>query len=105
LLNRISDRSISGKIAKEVFEAMWAGEGSADQIIRKKGLIQITDSTAIEAIVRAVMDAHPTQVADYRSGKDKLFGFFVGQVMKQSGGRANPEQVNEILKKRLSDAR
>jgi len=55
--------------------------------------------------VRAVMDAHPTQIADYRSGKDKLFGFFVGQVMKQSGGRANPEQVNEILKKRLSDAR
>jgi aspartyl-tRNA(Asn)/glutamyl-tRNA(Gln) amidotransferase subunit B len=105
LLNRISDRSISGKIAKEVFEAMWAGEGSADQIIRKKGLIQITDSAAIEAIVRAVMDAHPTQIADYRSGKDKLFGFFVGQVMKQSGGRANPEQVNEILKKRLSDAR
>jgi aspartyl-tRNA(Asn)/glutamyl-tRNA(Gln) amidotransferase subunit B len=104
LLDRINDRSISGKIAKEVFEAMWAGEGGADQIIRAKGLTQITDSSAIEAIVQAVIDAHPVQVADYRNGKDKLIGFFVGQVMKQTGGKANPEQVNEVLKKRLARA-
>jgi aspartyl-tRNA(Asn)/glutamyl-tRNA(Gln) amidotransferase subunit B len=104
LLDRINDQSISGKIAKEVFEAMWAGEGSADQIIRAKGLTQITDSSAIEAIVQAVIQAHPAQVADYRNGKDKLIGFFVGQVMKQTGGKANPEQVNEVLKKRLAKA-
>lgn len=104
LLDRINDQSISGKIAKEVFEAMWAGEGSADGIIRAKGLTQITDSSAIEAIVNAVIQAHPAQVADYRNGKDKLIGFFVGQVMKQTGGKANPEQVNEVLKKRLAKA-
>jgi aspartyl-tRNA(Asn)/glutamyl-tRNA(Gln) amidotransferase subunit B len=83
---------------------MWAGEGSADQIIRTKGLTQITDSSAIEAIVQEVIQAHPAQVADYRNGKDKLIGFFVGQVMKQTGGKANPEQVNEVLKKRLAQA-
>ncbi len=104
LLDRISDQSISGKIAKEVFEAMWAGEGSADRIISAKGLMQITDSSAIDAIVQAVIQAHPAQVTDYRNGKDKLIGFFVGQVMKQSGGKANPEQVNEVLKKRLAKA-
>jgi aspartyl-tRNA(Asn)/glutamyl-tRNA(Gln) amidotransferase subunit B len=104
LLDRINDQSISGKIAKDVFEAMWAGEGSADQIIRTKGLTQITDTGAIAAIVEAVIEAHPAQVADYRNGKDKLIGFFVGQVMKRSGGKANPEQVNEVLKKRLAQA-
>ncbi|MCI0516935.1 MAG: Asp-tRNA(Asn)/Glu-tRNA(Gln) amidotransferase subunit GatB [Woeseiaceae bacterium] len=102
LLDRIHDQSISGKIAKEVFEAMWAGEGSADRIIQARGLTQITDSSAIDAIVRAVIKAHPAQVAEYRSGKDKLIGFFVGQVMKQSGGKANPEQVNAALRKQLA---
>ena len=102
LLNRINDDTISGKIAKEVFEAMWAEGGSADAIIEAKGLQQITDSSAIEQIVDNVIAANPGQVAEYKSGKDKLIGFFVGQVMKETGGKANPGQVNAILKKKLS---
>jgi len=102
LLDRIKDNTISGKIAKEVFEAMWAGEGTADEIIEAKGLKQITDSSAIEAIVDKVIEANPGQVAEYKAGKDKLIGFFVGQVMKETGGKANPGQVNEILKRKLS---
>ncbi|MDX1403453.1 MAG: Asp-tRNA(Asn)/Glu-tRNA(Gln) amidotransferase subunit GatB [Woeseiaceae bacterium] len=101
LLERIADNTISGKIAKDVFEAMWAGEGSADQIIEARGLKQITDSSAIEAIVDEVIAANPDQVAEYRGGKEKVLGYFVGQVMKQSGGKANPGQVNEILKRKL----
>jgi aspartyl-tRNA(Asn)/glutamyl-tRNA(Gln) amidotransferase subunit B len=104
LLDRIADNTISGKIAKEVFEAMWAGEGSASAIIDAKGLRQITDSAAIEDIVDAVIAANPGQAAEYRGGKEKLLGFFVGQVMKETGGKANPGQVNEILRKRLSDS-
>ena len=103
LLDRIEDKTISGKIAKEVFDAMWAGEGSADEIIEKKGLKQITDSGAIETIVAAVIEANPSQAADFRAGKDKLLGFFVGQVMKETGGKANPGQVNEIIRKMLAD--
>jgi len=102
LLNRVADSTISGKIAKEVFDAMWAGEGDADAIIEARGLKQITDSSAIEGIVDAVIAANPGQVAEYRGGKDKLLGFFVGQVMKETGGKANPGQVNEILRKKLS---
>jgi aspartyl-tRNA(Asn)/glutamyl-tRNA(Gln) amidotransferase subunit B len=102
LLDRIKDNTISGKIAKEVFEAMWAGEGTADEIIEAKGLKQITDSSAIEAIVDKVIAANPGQAAEYRAGKDKLIGFFVGQVMKETGGKANPGQVNQILKQKLS---
>jgi aspartyl-tRNA(Asn)/glutamyl-tRNA(Gln) amidotransferase subunit B len=101
LLDRIADDTISGKIAKEVFEAMWLGEGAADEIIAAKGLKQITDSGAIEDIVDAVIEANPGQVAEYRSGKDKLLGFFVGQVMKETGGKANPGQVNKIIKDKL----
>ncbi len=101
LLNRIQDGTISGKIAKEVFEAIWVGEGSADEIIDEKGLKQITDSSAIEKIVDAVIAANPAQVEQYQAGKDKLLGFFVGQVMKETGGKANPGQVNEVLKSRL----
>ncbi|MFQ6005242.1 MAG: Asp-tRNA(Asn)/Glu-tRNA(Gln) amidotransferase subunit GatB [Woeseia sp.] len=101
LLSRIDDGTISGKIAKEVFESMWAGEGSADEIIEARGLRQITDSTAIETIVDTVIAANPTQVEQYRAGKDKVLGYFVGQVMKDTGGKANPGQVNEILKRRL----
>ncbi|MDH4047615.1 MAG: Asp-tRNA(Asn)/Glu-tRNA(Gln) amidotransferase subunit GatB [Gammaproteobacteria bacterium] len=104
LLDRLTDQTISGKIAKEVFEAMWAGEGSADSIIDAKGLRQISDSSAIEAIVAKVIAAHPEQVAEYQSGKDKLIGFFVGQVMKESRGKANPEQVNEILRQKLQES-
>ncbi|MDH3337367.1 MAG: Asp-tRNA(Asn)/Glu-tRNA(Gln) amidotransferase subunit GatB [Gammaproteobacteria bacterium] len=101
LLDRIADNTISGKIAKEVFEAMWAGEGSAAEIIDAKGLKQITDSSAIEAIVDQVIEANPGQVAEYKSGKEKLIGFFVGKVMKETGGKANPGQVNAILKDKL----
>ena len=103
LLNRIAENKISGKIGKEIFDAMWSGEGGADDIIEAKGLKQITDASAIEKIVDAVIEANPGQVAEYRGGKDKLLGFFVGRVMQESGGKANPGQVNEILKKKLSD--
>ena len=101
LLLRIVDATISGKIAKEVFEAMWSEQKSADAIIEAQGLKQITDSGAIEGVIDAVIAANPKQLADYRSGKDKLFGFFVGQVMKATGGKANPAQLNELLKARL----
>jgi len=101
LLTRIHDNTISGKIAKQVFEAMWAGEGTADEIIDAKGLKQITDSSAIEAVVEEVIAANPGQVAEYKAGKDKLIGFFVGQVMQATKGQANPGQVNQILKQKL----
>ena len=101
MLKRIQDNTISGKIAKEVFEAMWAREGDADAIIDKKGLRQITDSSALEKVIDEVMAANPAQLADYRSGKDKLFAFFVGQVMKATKGKGNPQQVNELLQKKL----
>ena len=103
LLERIADRTISGKIAKEVFDAMWAGEGSADAVIEARGLRQITDSGAIDDIVDSVIAANPGQVAQYRAGKAKLLGFFVGQVMQATGGKANPGQVNEALKRRLKE--
>ena len=102
LLDRIVDNTISGKIAKEVFDAMWAGEGTADEVIESRGLKQITDTSAIEAVVDQVIAANPSQVAEYQSGKDKLIGLFVGQVMKETGGKANPGQVNAILKARLA---
>lgn len=102
LLDRIADNTISGKIAKTVFESMWAGEGNADSIIEAKGLKQVTDTGAIEKIIDEVMVNNPSQLEQYRAGKDKLFGFFVGQVMKASKGKANPEQVNQLLKDKLS---
>ena len=101
LIDRIADNTISGKIAKEVFEAIWAGEGSADEIIKSRGLEQITDPGEIENIVDAVIAANPGQADEYRRGKDKLLGFFVGLVMKETGGKANPGQVNQILKEKL----
>lgn len=102
MIKRITDNTISGKIAKEVFEAMWNGEGDADAVIDKKGLKQITDSGAIEKIIDDILAANPDNVAAYRSGKDKLFGFFVGQAMKATQGKANPQQLNDLLKKKLS---
>jgi len=101
LLRRIIDNTISGKIAKDVFEAMWTEGGEADAIIAAKGLTQITDSGAIDSAIDAVIAANPKQLADYRAGKDKLFGFFVGQVMKATQGKANPAQLNELLKAKL----
>jgi len=102
MLQRIKDGTISGKIAKQVFEAMWNDEGDADAIIEKKGLKQITDTGAIEKIVRDVLDANPRQVEQYKGGQEKLLGFFVGQVMKATQGKANPGEVNKILKGLLS---
>lgn len=101
LLKRIQDNTVSNKIARDVFAAMWNGEGSADAIIDKKGLKQITDTSAIEAVIDEIIANNPGQVAEYRSGKDKLFGFFVGQAMKASKGKANPATLNDILKQKL----
>jgi len=102
LVARIADKTISGKIAKDVFEAMLAGEGDADSIIKAKGLVQITDEGAIAAAIAAIIAANPQQVADYRGGKDKLFGFFVGQAMKATQGKANPDALNRLLKEKLA---
>jgi aspartyl-tRNA(Asn)/glutamyl-tRNA(Gln) amidotransferase subunit B len=101
LLARVRDNTISGKIAKDVFEAMWQDQQGANAIIAARGLQQITDDGPIEQAIAAVMAANPAQLADYRSGKDKLFGFFVGQVMKATQGKANPARLNELLKKLL----
>ena len=101
LVQRIADDTISGKIAKQVFEALWESGDTADAIIEQQGLRQITDTGAIEAIIDAIIAANPDQVAGYKSGKDKLFGFFVGQAMKATGGKANPAQLNELLKQKL----
>lgn len=101
LIERITDNTISSKIAKTVFESMVNGEGSPDQVIEKQGLKQVSDTGAIEAMIDDVIAASPQQLADYRGGKDKLFGYFVGQVMKASKGQANPALVNDILKQKL----
>jgi aspartyl-tRNA(Asn)/glutamyl-tRNA(Gln) amidotransferase subunit B len=102
LLRRILDDTISGKLAKDVFEAMWRQGLDADAVIEAQGLRQITDAAAIEQAIEAVMAANPQQLADYRGGKDRLFGFFVGQTMKATQGRANPAQLNELLRKKLA---
>ena len=102
LLKRIADKTISGKIAKEVFEAMLAGEGEADAIIKARGLVQITDESAIVKAIDEIMAKNPGQLAEYRAGKDKLFGFFVGQVMKATQGKANPDALNRLLKEKLA---
>lgn len=105
LVKRIDDNTISGKIAKQVFEAMWNSEGSADQVIEAKGLQQVTDTGAIEKLVDDVISANPKQVEQYQNSPDdkkgKLIGFFVGQIMKTSQGKANPQQVNKLLKEKL----
>ncbi|MGD2160405.1 MAG: Asp-tRNA(Asn)/Glu-tRNA(Gln) amidotransferase GatCAB subunit B, partial [Gammaproteobacteria bacterium] len=101
LINRIKDNTISGKIAKDVLDAMWNSEGSADEIIESRGLKQITDSGAIEAMVDEVIAGNPEQFEQLKGGKDKLMGFFVGQVMKASKGKANPAQVNELIRKKM----
>ncbi len=101
LLGRIADQTISGKIAKDVFAAMWQGEGEADAIIQARGLKQITDTGAIEAAVEQVLAANPDQVEQLRAGKDKVLGFLVGQVMKATGGKANPAQVNALLRSKV----
>jgi aspartyl-tRNA(Asn)/glutamyl-tRNA(Gln) amidotransferase subunit B len=101
MLRRIDDNTISGKIAKTVFDEIWQSGRDADAVIEEKGLKQVTDTGAIEAIIDEVIAANPGQVEEYRGGKDKVFGFFVGQVMKASKGKANPAAVNELLLKKL----
>ena len=101
LLKRIKDNTISGKIAKDVLDAMWNGEGSADEVIENKGLKQITDTGAIEAFVDEVINSNPSQFEELKGGKDKMMGFFVGQVMKMSKGKANPAQVNELIRSKM----
>ncbi|MGV6850629.1 MAG: Asp-tRNA(Asn)/Glu-tRNA(Gln) amidotransferase subunit GatB [bacterium] len=103
LLKRISDQTISGKIAKTVFQAMWDGEGSADEIIEKKGLKQISDSDELETVIQSIINDNPQQLEQYRAGQTKLIQFFVGQVMKATRGKANPGQVNQLLKKILGE--
>ncbi len=102
ILQRIADNTISNSGAKEVFRTMWAEGGDADAIIEAKGLKQVSDSGAIEALVDEIIAANADKVAEYRSGKDKLFGFFVGLAMKASKGKANPAQLNDILKQKLA---
>ena len=102
MLARIADGTISNSGAKEVFRAMWSEGGTADAIIKAKGLKQVSDVGALEAMVDEIIAANADKVAEYRSGKDKLFGFFVGLAMKASKGKANPAQMNEILKKKLA---
>ncbi|HJL66050.1 MAG TPA: Asp-tRNA(Asn)/Glu-tRNA(Gln) amidotransferase subunit GatB [Arenicellales bacterium] len=101
LIQRIADGTLSGNTAKEVFSALWEGERDVDQVIDDKGLKQITDSGAIESIVDEVLNGFVDQVEQYKSGNTKVFGFLVGQVMKRSQGKANPKQVNELLRNKL----
>ena len=103
LVLRIEDSTISGKIAKEIFEKMWTTGQEVDSIIEEEGLQQVTDLSAIESMVNKVIDDNPDQLKQYLAGKDRLFGFFVGQVMKESQGKANPAHVNQILKEKLKE--
>ncbi len=102
LIRRIRDETISSKIAKTVFEALWAGEGEVDEIIAARGLEQVSDAGEIEDIIAGIVAENPDQVEQFRAGKEKVLGFFVGQVMKATQGKANPKQVNELLRKALA---
>jgi aspartyl-tRNA(Asn)/glutamyl-tRNA(Gln) amidotransferase subunit B len=101
LLKLIASGVISGKMAKSVFEDMYATRKSPAAIVEEKGLKQVTDETAVEAVILEVLEENPAEVEAYRGGKDKLMGFFVGQVMKKTRGKANPQRVNELLRKLL----
>jgi aspartyl-tRNA(Asn)/glutamyl-tRNA(Gln) amidotransferase subunit B len=102
LIRLIADGTISGKIAKTVLEEMFTSGKTAEDVVREKGLVQISDASQLESVIRRVMGANPKHVEDYRAGKEKLFGFFVGQVMKETQGKANPQLVNELLRKLLA---
>ena len=102
MLSLISDKTISGKIAKQVFDIMFETGKDAATIVKEEGLQQVTDTGAIEGVIDEVIAANPDKVAEYKAGKEKLFGFFIGQIMKASGGKANPDMVNELLKAKLS---
>ena len=96
------DDTISSKIAKTVFEALWQAEGEVDEIIERRGLRQVSDAGELKAIITGIVSENPEQTAQFRAGKDKVLGFFVGQVMKATQGKANPKQVNELLRIALS---
>jgi aspartyl-tRNA(Asn)/glutamyl-tRNA(Gln) amidotransferase subunit B len=103
LLSRISDRTISGKIAKDILDALWQGEAqSVDEFIEKNDLKQVSDSGSLDPLIEKIIADNPKQAEQYRQGKTKLLGFFVGQVMKETAGKANPQQVNELVRKKLS---
>ena len=102
LVKRISDDTISGKIAKDVFKSMWEGNGKVDEIIESQGLRQMTDVEAIEDIIDGIIANNSQQVEQFKAGNSKLLGYFVGQVMKATQGKANPKQVNQILNDKLS---
>jgi aspartyl-tRNA(Asn)/glutamyl-tRNA(Gln) amidotransferase subunit B len=101
LLTRIKDDTISGRIAKTVFDAIWRGEGTADQIIEAKGLKQVSDASLIEPVIDEIIANNPEQVAQLKAGKEKVLGFFVGQVMKATQGKANPKQVNDLIRQKI----
>jgi aspartyl-tRNA(Asn)/glutamyl-tRNA(Gln) amidotransferase subunit B len=102
LAQRVDDGTLSGKMVKEVLDAVWAGEGGVDEVIERRGLRQISDAGALERIVDQVLAQNARQVEDYRAGKDKAFHSLVGQVMKATQGKANPAQVNELLRRKLA---
>ena len=102
LVARIADETLSSKTAKTVFEALWNGEGEVDAIIDARGLRQMRDTGELNALIDAIVAEHPQQAEQFRAGRDKLLGFFVGQVMKATGGKANPRQVNELLREALA---
>jgi aspartyl-tRNA(Asn)/glutamyl-tRNA(Gln) amidotransferase subunit B len=104
LINCINDNTISGKIAKDVFEAMWNGEGTPANIIADRGLEQITDDNKIEAVVDQIIDDFSQQVDQYRNGQEKIFGFLIGKILAETKGKANPKSVNAILRKKLSSS-
>jgi aspartyl-tRNA(Asn)/glutamyl-tRNA(Gln) amidotransferase subunit B len=102
MVKRIADGTLSNKLAKEVFEALWSGTATdADALIEARGLKQVSDSATIEPIIDAVLAANPKSIEEFRAGKDKAFNALVGQVMKASKGKANPQQVNDLLRKKL----
>ncbi len=103
MVKMIADGVISTKIAKTVFEEMYKTGKDAETVVKEQGLVQVSDTGAIEQIISDVIRANPGQAAEYKAGKEKLFGFFVGQVMKASKGKANPDLVNQLLKKKLSE--
>ncbi|WP_028389562.1 Asp-tRNA(Asn)/Glu-tRNA(Gln) amidotransferase subunit GatB [Legionella fairfieldensis] len=102
LLQQLANQTVSNKIAKQIFAKLWAGEGNVDEIMQKEGYTQLDDDQLLEDIVRNIINQYPQQTADYRAGKEKLLAFFVGQVMKQTQGRADPEQANRILRDYLN---
>ncbi len=102
IIARINDGTISGKIAKSVFDGLWRREAdSADAYIEAHGLTQVSDAAELEPVIDRIIETNPKQVEQYKAGKTRLLGFFVGQVMKETGGKANPQQVNEIIRRKL----